>query len=61
MLCRMDSDEDGRTNGEELGDPNCTWKPNNNANFTSGITHPGNWRNGKKVCYSNKVILKVGI
>jgi len=27
MLCRMDSDADGWTNGEELGDPCCIWKP----------------------------------
>lgn len=25
-LCPFDSDGDGWTNGEELGDPNCTWK-----------------------------------
>ena len=24
-LCKQDSDKDGRTNGEELGDPDCTW------------------------------------
>ena len=24
-LCNADSDEDGRTNGEELGDPDCQW------------------------------------
>ena len=24
-LCQADSDDDGFTNGEELGDPNCTW------------------------------------
>ncbi|CAL1534136.1 unnamed protein product [Lymnaea stagnalis] len=24
-LCRLDSDKDGKTNGEELGDPNCTF------------------------------------
>lgn len=24
-LCRADSDGDGRTNGQELGDPECTW------------------------------------
>jgi len=24
-VCVLDSDGDGRTNGEELGDPNCTW------------------------------------
>jgi hypothetical protein len=25
-LCEKDSDGDGATNGEELGDPCCTWK-----------------------------------
>ena len=24
-LCMADSDGDGATNGEELGDPNCVW------------------------------------
>jgi dopamine beta-monooxygenase len=24
-LCEMDSDHDGFTNGEELGDPKCEW------------------------------------
>lgn len=39
-LCRKDSDGDGRTNGEELGDPNCVWRenaiPDKNA-----FSHPG--------------------
>lgn len=26
-LCQRDSDGDGQTNGEELGDPDCIWKP----------------------------------
>jgi hypothetical protein len=26
-LCQKDSDGDGRTNGEELGDPDCVWRP----------------------------------
>jgi hypothetical protein len=26
-ICALDSDGDGRTNGEELGDPSCTWRP----------------------------------
>jgi len=25
-LCMMDSNRNGLTNGQELGDPNCTWK-----------------------------------
>ena len=38
-LCRKDSDADGRTNGEELGDPACVgagMQPGASAN----ITHP---------------------
>ena len=38
----MDSDGDGITNGEELGDPQCVWTPGNNPNRTTNITHPGN-------------------
>ena len=26
-ICSLDSDGDGRTNGEELGDPGCKWRP----------------------------------
>jgi dopamine beta-monooxygenase len=25
QLCELDSDGDGKTNGEELGDPDCVW------------------------------------
>ena len=25
-VCELDSDQDGFTNGEELGDPNCQWR-----------------------------------
>ena len=41
-LCEMDSDGDGMTNGEEVGDPQCVWTPGNNPNRTTNITHPGN-------------------
>ncbi|XP_060566803.1 dopamine beta-hydroxylase-like isoform X1 [Ruditapes philippinarum] len=40
-LCRKDSDADGRTNGEELGDPNCVWKQGTIPERTTGIAHPG--------------------
>ncbi|XP_061193883.1 DBH-like monooxygenase protein 1 [Saccostrea echinata] len=40
-LCRMDSDGDGRTNGEELGDPNCLWMEGKIPDSVTGITHPG--------------------
>lgn len=39
-LCNTDSDGDNRTNGEELGDPECVWKEGDTpaANATG---HPG--------------------
>ena len=42
-LCEKDSDGDGRSNGLELGDPNCTWKqgdPQPTAICSEGITDP---------------------
>ncbi|XP_052089896.1 temptin-like isoform X4 [Mytilus californianus] len=39
-LCQTDSDQDGRTNGQELGDPDCTWiKGGTPSGAASG--HPG--------------------
>ncbi|OWF52617.1 tyramine beta-hydroxylase-like [Mizuhopecten yessoensis] len=40
-LCEMDSDGDGITNGEELGDPDCVWTKGNTPTATTGISHPG--------------------
>ncbi|KAK3099911.1 hypothetical protein FSP39_011698 [Pinctada imbricata] len=41
-LCHMDSDGDGRTNGQELGDPDCLWSPGNDSVLSDyNITHPG--------------------
>ncbi|XP_033732467.1 tyramine beta-hydroxylase-like isoform X2 [Pecten maximus] len=40
-LCEMDSDGDGKTNGEELGDPACVWVKGNSPAATNGISHPG--------------------
>lgn len=39
-LCRADSDGDGRTNGQELGDPDCIWKVGDEPTSTQNITHP---------------------
>jgi len=41
QLCRMDSDGDGASNGEELGDPDCEWRVGLEPKRTTGITHPG--------------------
>ena len=44
-LCELDSDSDGFTNGEELGDPCCTWvKDGEDPQITelSLLSNPGN-------------------
>lgn len=40
-LCEKDSDGDGKSNGVELGDPQCIWKEGDTPQFDKGITHPG--------------------
>ncbi|CAL1525882.1 unnamed protein product [Lymnaea stagnalis] len=40
-LCLMDTDGDGRSNGEELGDPSCVWTSGQLPSRTDGISHPG--------------------
>ncbi|XP_033732124.1 dopamine beta-hydroxylase-like [Pecten maximus] len=40
-FCMMDSDGDGKTNGEELGDPDCVWTKGSTPAVTVGISHPG--------------------
>jgi len=40
-LCKEDSDLDGRTNGEELGDPQCSWVKGEAPYSKENITHPG--------------------
>jgi hypothetical protein len=43
-LCETDSDGDGQTNGQELGDPNCVWtftSPATPAPRTTSISNPG--------------------
>ncbi|XP_046576553.1 DBH-like monooxygenase protein 1 [Haliotis rubra] len=40
-VCNMDSDGDGMTNGQELGDPQCIWTSGATPTRTTGLTHPG--------------------
>ena len=40
-MCGLDSDGDGLTNGQELGDPECTWKPGNTPARSRRLSHPG--------------------
>jgi len=40
-LCNQDSDGDGMSNGQELGDPACVWTPGTVPSRTEDISHPG--------------------
>lgn len=42
--CQADSDGDGQTNSQELGDPCCEFDVTTNpvVRWTTGISHPGN-------------------
>jgi len=42
-LCQADSDGDGQTNGQELGDPCCEFVVDTNPDvrWTEGVSHPG--------------------
>lgn len=40
-ICRKDSDGDGKTNGEELGDPDCVWRPGSRPARNATLSHPG--------------------
>ncbi|GMF33874.1 unnamed protein product [Phytophthora fragariaefolia] len=39
-LCQADTDGDGQTNGQELGDPCCEWSIGATPRWTSGVSHP---------------------
>lgn len=43
--CQRDSDGDGRSNGVELGDPDCTWAVGD-SNPASEVTNPGSAGDG---------------
>ena len=45
-LCKMDSDKDGRSNGLEVGDPDCKWSKANPTPLKKAIGQPGNNRKG---------------
>ncbi|KAL4218663.1 hypothetical protein ACF0H5_021252 [Mactra antiquata] len=40
-LCLKDSDGDGISNGQELGDPDCTWEVGKTPSRTTELSHPG--------------------
>ncbi|KAH9525207.1 hypothetical protein Btru_000641 [Bulinus truncatus] len=40
-LCNKDSDNDGKSNGEELGDPHCHFTPAKPGHLVNPTGHPG--------------------
>ncbi|CAH0485905.1 unnamed protein product [Peronospora farinosa] len=53
-LCQEDTDGDGYTNGQELGDPCCTWTESNPAGLiTDGLGDPSD---GSKVPTNSKLL-----
>lgn len=40
-LCNADSDGDGITNGQEMGDPDCVWTVGAVPSCTENVSHPG--------------------
>ena len=45
-LCQKDSDGDGVSNGQELGDPSCEFEPETTQRFTTGISNHGSAESG---------------
>lgn len=60
-MCTLDSDNDGFTNGQELGDPDCVWKNGIVPHRTNNITHPGVCTPVDSLKCINKNICKVRI
>lgn len=53
-LCPLDSDNDGRSNGEELGDPECKWSPGATPS-TSSVSNPGVQNGSAMQCDNGKL------
>jgi len=53
-LCGADSDGDGFTNGEELGDPSCSWTAGAVPARTVNISHPGLWHSVPEYAYPGR-------
>jgi hypothetical protein len=39
-LCQADTDGDGQSNGQELGDPCCEWAVGSQPRWSTGVSHP---------------------
>ncbi len=53
-LCPLDSDNDGRTNGEELGDIDCKWSPGTSPASTT-VSNPGVQNGSAMQCNNGKL------
>ncbi|MBK9266327.1 MAG: hypothetical protein IPM54_41890 [Polyangiaceae bacterium] len=54
-LCALDSDRDGWTNGQELGDPDCVWKPGD-PDPKGFLTNPGVYESAPPPVCGNGVL-----
>ena len=61
-LCRADTDGDGESNGQELGDPCCLWKTGKVPMRQWGLSHPGESHSttGMNFSYYNSCVKKTG-
>ena len=55
VLCEQDSDGDGYTNGEELGDPLCGWRQGPAAR-SNDITNPGDSTSAPQIACGNLIV-----
>ncbi|GFS13322.1 temptin precursor [Elysia marginata] len=53
-FCNADSDGDGLSNGQELGDPECVWRVGEKPSRTEDITHPASLKK-KSIVSEDKV------
>ena len=54
-LCQEDTDGDGFTNGEELGDPDCVWVEGATPDRTDDISNPGLWSSVPQSTYPSRM------
>lgn len=58
-LCQKDSDGDGLSNGQELGDPDCVWTIGKQPERMTGLSHPGVCEPiSSRACHSKNTFLK---
>ncbi len=62
-LCEADSDEDGRSNGAELGDPTCSWKENGDGAEAAGDAETAalSWEEKERARWETNALMTFGL